>query len=303
MPDLAPHVATVAATAPTVSLAGRAVPRLGFGALHLAGPGGWGLPGDRAAAQALVRGAVDLGVRYIDTADSLGPDVSEAVIAEALRPYRDDLVIATKAGMTRTGPRGWGVLGHPGYLRQQAHASVLRLGLDAIPLFYLHRIDPAFPLADQVGALAELRREGVIEHVGLSAVTAAQLAEAETIVPIAAVQNHYNAVSRASDDVLAAAEDRGIPFVTFWSLGRGRELLDLPEVRGIAGDLGVAPASVLVAWIAGRSPWALPLVGTANLDHLRANLAALAIALPDGALARLDDLAARTGPIPAFASR
>lgn len=303
MPDLSPRTATVAATAPTVSLAGRAVPRLGFGALHLAGPGGWGQPADRAAAHALVRGAVELGIRYVDTADSLGPDVSEAVIAEALRPYRDDLVIATKAGMTRTGPRGWGVLGHPDYLRQQAHASALRLGFDAVPLFYLHRVDPAFPLADQVGALAELRREGVIEHVGLSAVTAAQLAEAETIVPIAAVQNHYNVVSRASDDVLGLAEDRGIPFVTFWSLGRGRELLDLPEVRGTACDLGIAPAALLVAWIAGRSPWTLPLVGTANPDHLRANLAALAVTLPDDALVRLDDLAARTGPIPAFATR
>jgi aryl-alcohol dehydrogenase-like predicted oxidoreductase len=178
------------ATAPAVSLAGRHVPRLGFGGLHLAGPDGWGAPADKESAIALVRGAVEAGIRYIDTADSLGPDVSEAVLAEALGPFRDDLVIATKAGMTRTGPRGWGVLGHPAYLTQQAHASALRLGLDPIPLFYLHRVDPAYPLADQVGALADLRRAGVIEHVGLSAVSTAQLIEADSILPVAAVQNH-----------------------------------------------------------------------------------------------------------------
>src|SRR5688572_29571055 len=192
-----PSAAPTVAVAPTVAFAGLAVPRLGFGALHLAGPGGWGAPADRDAAIALVRGAVEAGIRYIDTADSLGPDVSEAVIAEALRPYRDDIVVATKAGMTRTGPHGWGVLGHPAYLR---------------------RVDPAYPLVDQVGALAELRDQGVIEHVGLSAVTSRQLAEAEAIVPVAAVQNHYNVASRESDDVLAETTRRGIPFVTFWSL-------------------------------------------------------------------------------------
>lgn len=293
-----------ALTAPrTVSLAGRAVPRLGFGALHLAGPGGWGAPADRDAAIRLVRGAVEAGIRYIDTADSLGPDVSEAVIAEALRPYADDLVIATKAGMTRTGPRGWGVLGHPAYLRQQAHASALRLGLDPIPLFYLHRIDPAFPLADQVGALAELRAEGVMAHVGLSAVTSAQLAEAERIVPVSAVQNHYNVVTRESDDVLAETSRRGIPFVTFWSLGRGRDLLARPDVVGLADELGLPPASLLLAWIIGRSPVTLPLAGTGNPVHLRENLAAVSLELPADVVARLDRLAGRSGAVPAFATR
>jgi aryl-alcohol dehydrogenase-like predicted oxidoreductase len=289
--------------APTVALAGGRVPRLGFGALHLAGPDGWGAPIDRAAAIALVRGAVDAGIRYIDTADSLGPDVSEAVIAEALRPYRDDLIVATKAGMTRTGPRGWGVLGHPAYLRQQAHASALRLGLDPIPLFYLHRIDPAYPLADQVGALAELRAEGVIAHVGLSAVTVDQLREAEQITPISAVQNHYNVVSRASDDVLDAAAERGIPFITFWSLGRGRELIDDPGVTAIAHDLGLAPASLLLAWIIRRSPTTVPLAGTSRLAHLHENLAAVALELPDAAVERLDALARDASPVPAFATR
>lgn len=287
----------------TVSLAGRAVPRLGFGALHLAGPGGWGAPTDRGAAIRLVRGAIEAGVRYVDTADSLGPDVSEAVIAEALRPYADDVVVATKAGMTRTGPHGWGVLGHPDYLRQQAHASALRLGLDPIPLFYLHRVDPGYPLADQAGALAELREEGVIAHVGLSAVTSDQLAEAERIVPISAVQNHYNVVTRESEGVLAEASRRGIPFVSFWSLGRGRELLEHVDVVEVAADLGVPAASLLLAWIVGRSPTTLPLAGTRNPAHLRANLAAVSLELPAAAVARLDDLSRRLGAVPAFPTR
>lgn len=294
---------TALAPARTVALAGRAVSRLGFGALHLAGPGGWGAPADRDAAIALVRGAVEAGIRYIDTADSLGPDVSEAVIAEALRPYRDDIVVATKAGMTRTGPHGWGVLGHPAYLRQQAHASAIRLGLDPIPLFYLHRVDPAYPLVDQVGALAELRDQGVIEHVGLSAVTSRQLAEAEAIVPVAAVQNHYNVASRESDDVLAETTRRGIPFVTFWSLGRGRDLLEQPDVSQLADELGVPAASLLLAWIVGRSPATVPLAGTRSLSHLLENLAAVSLALPDEAVARLDGLAGRLGAVPAFPTR
>ncbi|HEX5859481.1 MAG TPA: aldo/keto reductase [Microbacterium sp.] len=286
-----------------VDLAGRRVARLGFGALHLAGPGGWGAPADRGAAVALVRGAVDAGIRYIDTADSLGPDVSEAVIAEALRPYPRDLVVATKAGMLRGGPRQWGVLGHPLYLRQQAHASALRLRLDAIPLFFLHRIDPAYPLEDQVGALRDLRDEGVIEHIGLSAVTLEQLRAAQEVAPIAAVQNHYNVVSRDSQDVLGAAEADGIPFVTFWSLGHGRSLIDDPVVTALAAEVGVPSATVLLAWILQRSPVAVPLAGTRSLEHLRGNTEALAVDLPPDLVARLDRWAADRGPTPAYPTR
>ncbi len=296
MPSLA---TTRAATTRTAQIAGVPVRRLGFGALHLAGAGGWGAPTDREAARALVRDAVAAGIGYIDTADSLGPDVSEAVIAEALRPYPTDLVIATKAGMTRTGPRGWGVLGHPDYLRQQAHASALRLHLDPIPLFYLHRIDPAYPLADQLGALADLRTEGVIANIGVSAVTLPQLRAAQEIVPIAAVQNHYNVASRASDDVLDAASADGIPFVSFWSLGHGRALLDHPAITSISRDAGLPAASLLLAWILQRSPTTIPLAGTRDPRHLRENLAALAAALPDEIVARLDALAAVIPPTPA----
>jgi aryl-alcohol dehydrogenase-like predicted oxidoreductase len=291
--------------APTarVVLAGREVPRLGFGALHLAGTGGWGPPADRDAAVALVRGAVDAGIRYIDTADSLGPDISETVLADALWPYPEDLLIATKAGMLRTGPREWGVLGHPQYLRQQAHASALRLRLDTIPLFYLHRIDPGFPLEDQLGALLTLRDEGVIEHIGLSGVSLAQFRAAQRIAPIAAVQNHYNVVSRASDEVLVAAEDDGIPFVTFWSLGHGRTLLEDPAVAALAAEAGVPAATILLAWIIHRSPVALPLAGTGHLAHLRDNVEVLTIDLPADILARLDHWAAGRAPVPSPPTR
>ena len=292
-----------AETATHVDLAGRRVARLGFGALHLAGPGGWGAPADRGAAIALVRGAVDAGIRYIDTADSLGPDVSEAVIAEALWPYPDELVVATKAGMLRGGPRQWGVLGHPLYLRQQAHASALRLRLESIPLFFLHRIDPAYPLEDQVGALRDLRDEGVIEHIGLSAVTRGQLAAAQEVAPIAAVQNHYNLVSRASQDVLEAAEAAGIPFVTFWSLGHGRTLLDDPGVTALAAEAGLPAATLLLAWVLQRSPVALPLAGTGRLAHLRGNAEALAVELGPELVARLDRWAADHGPVPEYPTR
>lgn len=283
-----------------VVLAGREVPRLGFGALHLAGPAGWGAPLDRDAAIALARGALDAGIRYFDTADSLGPDVSESVLAEALWPYPADVVIATKAGMLRTGPREWGVLGHPQYLRQQAHASALRLRLDAIPLFYLHRIDPAYPLEDQLGALLDLRQAGVIEHIGLSGITFDQLRSAKEIAPIAAVQNHYNLVSRASRDVLAAAEEDAIPFVTFWSLGHGRTLLDDPAITALAAELAVPAATILLAWIVRSSPRTLPLAGTGRIAHLRDNVEALTIDLPAEVFDRLERWASDRGPVPAL---
>lgn len=287
-------------TAARVTLAGRSVARLGFGALHLAGPGGWGAPADRRTAIELARGAVDSGIDYIDTADSLGPDVSEAVLAEALWPYPHGLLIATKAGMLRTGAREWRVLGHPDYLRQQAHASARRLRLETIPLFYLHRIDPAYPLEDQLGALATLQTEGVIEHIGLSAVTIEQYRAAQNIVSIAAVQNHYNVVSRQSSDLLDAATADGIPFVAFWGLGHGRDLLDDTAIRSFAEEARIPPATLLLAWILHRSPSTLPLAGTSSLEHLRSNLDVLRTEISADLLARIDVWAAGRAPVPPF---
>lgn len=304
-PAVPPTRAPGAAASPahTVPIVGRSVRRIGFGALHLAGPGGWGAPADRGAAVALIRAAVDAGISYIDTADSLGPDVSEAVIGEALRPYDDGLIVATKAGMLRTGPTDWAPHGHPRYLKQQAYASRLRLGLDRIPLFYLHRIDPAYGLAEQLGALMELREEGVIDGIGLSAVTAAQLTAAREITPIAAVQNHYNLVSRASDDVLALSEAVGIPFIAFWSLGHGRELLANAELQRVAASTGHTPAQLLIAWLLHRSDSLIALPGTSSVDRLRANADAAALRLDPETLSALEAVAATTSPTPVFATR
>ena len=186
------------------------------------------------------------------------------MIGEALSPYDDGVVVATKAGMLRTGPGGWSPHGHPRYLKQQAYASRLRLGVDRIPLFYLHRIDPAYGLAEQLGALVELREEGVIDGIGLSAVTAAQLNAAREITPIAAVQNHYNLVSRDSDDVLALAESAGIPFIAFWSLGHGRELLANADLLSLAASAGHTPAQC-IAWLLHRSDSLIALPGTSSI--------------------------------------
>lgn len=277
--------------------------RVGFAGLHLAGPGGWGEPADRSAAIALLRAAIEAGVNYIDTADSLGPDVSEAVIAEALAPYSDDIVVATKAGMLRTGPSEWAPHGHPRYLKQQAHSSRLRLGLDRIPLFYLHRIDPAYTLEDQLGALLELRDAGVIDGIGLSAVTAQQLEAAQQLTPIAAVQNHYNLVSRESDDVLALADQAGIPFVAFWALGHGRDLLGNSELLALAASLAQSPAQLLIAWLLHRSASIIALPGTSRIERLLSNTDAAALRLDDETLAALDSIAASTPATPAFTTR
>ncbi|ALJ22114.1 aldo/keto reductase [Microbacterium sp. No. 7] len=285
-------------TTPTTTIAGIEVPRVGFAGLHLAGPGGWGPAPDRDAARALLRAAVERGVRYIDTADTLGPGVSEEVIAEELAPYRGDLVIATKAGMTRAGAREWGVLGRPDYLKQQAYTSLHRLRLDAIPLFFLHRIDPAYPLADQVGALAELREAGAIRHIGVSAVDPAQLEAARAVTPIDAVQSHFNVVSRAHEPVVRRTAELGIPFIAYWSLGHGRELIASPAVQAIADRLGVTGAQVVLAWLFQHSPRTLAIPGTSSPERLASNLAALDLELDEQALAALEALAATSRPMP-----
>lgn len=282
----------------TLRIAGVEVPRIGFAGLHLAGPGGWGEPGDRQAASALLRAAYDEGVRLVDTADTLGPGVSEEIIRETLHPYPDDVVIATKAGMTRSGAQRWGVLGRPDYLAQQVHVSLHRLRLETIPLFTLHRVDPAYPLADQLGALAELRDAGAIAHIGLSAVSPEQLDEALTIAPIAAVQSHYNLVSRRNDAVLDRTAALGIPFVAYWGLGHGRTLIDAPAVQTVAARLGATAAQVLIAWLLQRSPNIIALPGTGSAARLRSNYAALGLELDAEALAALEQYARTARPVP-----
>lgn len=281
-----------------VRVAGRDVARIGFAGLHLAGPGGWGAAADSDAAIALLRAGVDAGIRYIDTADSLGPGASEDVVAAALHPYDDDLVVATKAGMVRSGPRSWGVLGRPDYLKQQAYASALRLRLDAIPLFHLHRIDPAYPLADQLGALIDLRDEGVIREIGLSAVTLDQLDAALELAPISAVQNHFNLVSRHAQRVLERTAELGIPFTAYWTLGHGRTLIDDLELAVIARRAGLTSAQLLLAWLLHRSANIIALPGSGSPAHLASNLQALDAELDARTLRDLELYAAGHRPVP-----
>jgi len=252
------------------------VNRLGFGAMRLTGPGVWGSPADPDEAIRVLRRAVELGVNLIDTADSYGPYVSEELIREALYPYPEHLVLATKAGLLRTGPGpdGWHACGRPEYLRQQCEMSLRRLGLERIDLFQLHRIDPTVPAADQFGLLADLQVEGKIRLVGLSEVNSDQLADASEIVDIASVQNRYNLVDRTSDNVLRYCTERGIGFIPWAPVAAG----DLSEPGGVvheaAEKLGATPAQIALAWLLQRSSRMLPIPGTSSVAHLEENCAA-----------------------------
>lgn len=275
----------------TLTLGGTdVVHRLGFGAMRLTGPGIWGPPADEDACIAVLRRAVELGVDFIDTADSYGPVVSEELIHRALHPHPDGLRIATKAGLLRTGPDAWHPCGRPEYLRQQCELSLRRLGVDAIDLFQLHRIDPTVPAADQFGVLADLRAEGKVRHVGLSEVSAADLAAARAVVPVASVQNRYNLVDRASEAVLAECETAGIAFIPWFPLASGNLAEPGGPVATVAQAAGATPGQVALAWLLHRSPVMLPIPGTASLAHLEENCAAAAIALDDEQLAQLDRL-------------
>ena len=285
--------ATPVAASGTLRLGGDLeVRRLGFGAMRLTGPGVWGEPADRDAAVAVLRRAVELGVTLIDTADAYGPEVSERLIAEALQPYPADLVIATKAGLARTGPNAWVPVGRPAYLVQQCELSLRRLGVERIDLFQLHRIDRDVPLAEQLGALAELREAGKIGHIGLSEVSVAQLAEARGIVEVASVQNRYNLLDRAHEDVLEACEAAGIGFLPWFPVATG----ELAEPGGVldaaAAARGATPAQVALAWLLARSPVMLPIPGTSQVAHLEENCHAATVALSPEEVAEIGDAAA-----------
>jgi aryl-alcohol dehydrogenase-like predicted oxidoreductase len=272
-----------AASAGALRLGGELeVNRLGFGAMRITGPGIWGEPADRERAKAVLRRALELEVNLIDTADSYGPHVSEELIAEALHPYPEGLVIATKAGLRRPGPHLWDADGRPEYLRACLEASLRRLRLDRIDLFQLHRPDPAVPFLDSVGALAELRQQGKIRHIGLSNVSVEQLDAARTVTPIASVQNRFNLADRADERTLEACEQDGISYLPWAPMGAGR--LETEALQRIAAAHGATPAQVALAWLLARSPMTLPIPGTGSIRHLEENVGAAELRLGSGEL-------------------
>jgi aryl-alcohol dehydrogenase-like predicted oxidoreductase len=256
------------------------VNRLGFGAMRLTGPGVWGPPADRDECIRVLRRAVELGVNFIDTADSYGPYYSEEIIREALHPY-DGLVIATKAGLLRTGPDEWIPMGFPAYLRQECEMSLRRLGVETIDLFQLHRIDDKFPLEDQIVELNKLQTEGKIRHVGLSEVTVDQLAAAQQVMPIVSVQNMYNLTARAAEPVLEEATKQGIAFIPWFPLAAGPLAAPDGPLARMAAEHDASPAQMALAWLLNRSPVMLPIPGTSSVAHLEENVRAAEIALSE----------------------
>ncbi|MFJ2737122.1 MULTISPECIES: aldo/keto reductase [unclassified Streptomyces] len=265
------------------------VRRLGYGTAQLTGPGYWGPRGDARDAVAVLRRAVERGVNLIDTADNYGPSVAEELVAEALYPYPEDLVIATKGGVVRTGDSAWHVEGRPEQLRAMCEASLRRLRLERIDLYQLHRLDPAVPMAEQLGALDELREEGKIRHLGLDTVSAEQLAAAMELTSVASVQNRYNLADRASEPLLELCEERGIAFLPWFPLGNGA-LTGHPECARIAAAHGATSGQVALAWLLHRSPVLCPTPGTGTLAHLEENLDAARLSLGAAELSRLSAL-------------
>jgi pyridoxine 4-dehydrogenase len=250
------------------------VRRLGFGAMRITGDGIWGPPEDLDQARALLRRTLELGVNLIDTADSYGPDVSEELIAEALHPYPDDLVIATKGGLRRTGPGQWPRDARPERLKECCEGSLRRLRLDRIDVYQLHSPDANVPYEDSVGALKELQDEGKIRHIGISNVSVNQLEQARSLVEVVTVQNRYNLTDRDSEDVLEACEREGIGFIPWFPLAMGNLARPGGPLDEIAGRHGATPSQVALAWLLARSPVMLPIPGTGSAEHLEENTAA-----------------------------
>jgi pyridoxine 4-dehydrogenase len=257
------------------------VNRLGFGSMQLTGAGVWGDPRDPDEAVRVLRRAVDLGVNLIDTADAYGPFVAERLIKQALHPYPDNLVIATKAGLTRPGPGAWVPDGRPAHLREAAESSLANLGVDRIDLLQLHRVDPKVALEDQIGALKALQDDGKIRHIGLSEVTVAQLEAASKIAPIVTVQNLYNLTSRSSGELLDHAARAGIGFIPWFPLATGALAGQHSALARLADRLGATPSQLALAWLLKRSPVMLPIPGTSSVIHLDDNVGAAEIELSD----------------------
>ncbi len=278
-----------AAAAGTVAIGGDLpVNRMGFGAMRLTGPGIWGEPADPDECRRVLRRALDLGVNLIDTADAYGPEVSERLIAEALYPYPEDLVIATKGGLTRPGPGRWNPNGRPDHLRKACEGSLRRLRINQIDVYQLHRPDPRVPLEESVGALVQLKAEGKIRHIGLSNVTVDQLERAEKLTPIVSVQNRYSLLDRTSESMLEVCSQEGIAFIPWNPLEAGKLTQPGGAVSEIAGRDHATPGQVVLAWLLARSPAMLPIPGTSKLSHLDENLAAVALRLAPADLAELD---------------
>jgi aryl-alcohol dehydrogenase-like predicted oxidoreductase len=276
-----------ASAAGTIRLGDLTVHRLGFGAMRVCGPDIWGPPRDRALAHAVLRRAFDLGCNFFDTADSYGPEVDEILIAEALHPYPAGLVIGTKGGLVRPNRRAWDPDGRPEHLRRAVEGSLRRLRLERIDLYQLHAPDPRVPLAESIGALAELQRAGKIRHLGVSNVSVRELEAARRIAPIVSVQNEYNVAERGAEDVLRACERAGVAFLPWYPLGAGAALRSRKVAR-VARRLGATPTQVALAWLLARSPAMLPIPGTGSLAHLEENVAAAGLKLGRADLAELD---------------
>jgi pyridoxine 4-dehydrogenase len=266
-----------AAASGTIDIGGDlTVNRLGYGAMRITGTGIWKEPPDREQAKAALRRAVELDVNFIDTADSYGPEVSEVLIAEALHPYPDDLVIATKGGMVRPGPNRWNPDGRPEHLREACEGSLRRLKLDQIPLYQFHRPDPKVPVTDSLGALAELKAEGKIRHIGVSNFSETQLRQAEQITPVVSVQNRYNAGDRSSEQMVDLCEQEQLTFLPWAPI---QDLDGNVPVRAAASRLGVSPRQVVLAWLLARSPQILPIPGSGSAEHVEANVASASLQL------------------------
>jgi pyridoxine 4-dehydrogenase len=261
--------------------------RLGYGAMRITGPGAWGPPPDRHAALATLRRLPELGVNFIDTADSYGPDVSEELIREALHPYRG-LLIATKAGLTRPGPGEWPPNGHPAYLIAQAKGSLRKLGIEQLDLWQLHRIDPRVPRDEQFGAVRRLLDDGIIRHAGLSEVSVADIEAARRVFPVATVQNRYNLVDRSSEDVLVYCAANNMGFIPWFPLAAGKLTRPGGLVARVAEAHGATDAQVALAWLLQHSPVILPIPGTLRVAHLEENVVAAGLALTPGDIAELD---------------
>ena len=269
-----------ATAAGTFSLGGDLdVVRMGFGAMRITGKGVWGEPEDPEEARTVLRRVVELGVNFIDTADSYGPEVSERLIRETLHPYPEGLVVATKGGLTRPGPGRWEPDGRPEHLREACEGSLQRLKVDRIDLYQLHRIDPRVPAEASLGTLAELREEGKVRHVGLSEVSVEEIEQARKIVPIASVQNRYNLTDRGSEDVLDFCEREGIGFIPWFPLAVGDLARSGGPLDEVADGHGATPGQIALAWLLMRSPVMLPIPGTSSVEHLNENVGAVDVRL------------------------